>query len=522
MGDAAPRRERPARAAIIDLGSNALRLQIVQARDADVPVLLTRERAPVRLGRGVFDTGRIDEDCIVAAERALSRFGELCEQYGVQNVRAVATAALREAENRDAVVTRLSAAGPAPIEVISGTEEAWLLARAVTSRLDVSQGRAVLLDLGGGSVEVTVMQGGVAVEADSHPLGAVRLLGIARRRAGSDHGDAFLAALEAEAGRYDWRLRDRLGSAEVSAFVACGGNVEALADIGGVTNDGVEVLDVAALDAVLDDLGGIPPPERASRYALSSDRADVIVPAAVVLRRLASLLEVTRIVVPRVSLRDGLEGEVLMGAGAPVVREDRRRTLVASARALAERYRCDPDHAECVRRHVTALFDATAGLHGRGADDRALLEAAALLHDAGRFLSHDKHNEHGAYLIGGSAVVALGDAERSRLALIVSYHRGPHPADGDPGYRDLDPGARAGVCVLAALLRVADGLDVTHRGAVAGVSVGTGDEPGRMTLRLTPAEPDASLAAELEAARAKGGLLEDVFGIRLEIGADAA
>ncbi len=516
MGGAAPRRERPARAAVIDLGSNALRLQIAEAREPRGSVLLTRERAPVRLGRGVYESGRIDDAAIADAEQALLRFGELCEQYGVQRVRAVATAALREADNRDAVLARLSAAAPAPIEVISGTEEAWLLARAVTSRLDMSQGRALLLDVGGGSVEVTLLQDGVAVLADSHPLGAVRLLETARRRSGSDHGAPFLDALEAEVGRHDWRLRDRLGAGEVSLLAACGGNVETLADIGAVAGEGFEVLDVVSLDAVLDDLGHVSPAERARRHGLTPDRADVIVPAAVVLRRMASLVDVKRLLVPRVGIRDGIEVDLLPGEAGRDPRADWRHTLVASARALAQRYRCDPDHSECVRRHAAALFDATAALHGRGPDERALLEAAAMLHDAGSFVSCEDHHAHGAYLIGASDVVGLGDAERLRLALVARYHRGPHPAEDDPDYRDLDPGSRAGVCVLAALLRLADALDATHRGVVADLSVRTGEEPGRMALELVAAD-GTSLAAELETARSKGRLLEEVLGVALEL-----
>jgi len=249
MAEAGSRLGRPKRGAVIDLGSNALRLQIVECVEGAEPVVLTRHRAPVRLGKDVYAQGRIGPETLEAAEAALRRFADLCEQYGVQRIRAVATAALRESSNRDEVVERLSAASPVPIEVISGTEEAWLLARAVETRVDLAHGRSLLLDLGGGSVEAILVEDGRAVAADSYPLGAIRLLEVARRQAGSAHGATFKALLEQHAGACDHTIAERMAACPLDRLVACGGSVEVLA-----TPRIVAWVEAAAVAAVADVL----------------------------------------------------------------------------------------------------------------------------------------------------------------------------------------------------------------------------------------------------------------------------
>jgi exopolyphosphatase/guanosine-5'-triphosphate,3'-diphosphate pyrophosphatase len=515
------RRARPTRGAVVDLGSNALRLQIVEASDDGEPVVLVRIREPVRLGGDAFGAGEIGEHALAAAERALRGFRELCEQYGVQRVRAVATAALREARNRDAAVARLSASSPAPIEVISGTEEAWLLLRAVEPRVDLRGGRTLLVDLGGGSAELVLCEDGRALAAESLPLGALRLLDLARRAGAGDHGAELLALLEQLAARADHALAELLGGRPAERCVAVGGNAESLADLEAETRGrrleaGVERLDPDTLVRWIEALAPLPPAERARRFGLLPDRADVIVPAAVVYLHLARRAGARALLVPRVGLRDGLLRDVLLLPSEAALRAEWRETLLTSARALGQRLRCDSAHAERVRALAARLFDETRTLHGRNERERSLLEAAALLHDAGRLLADERHEEHGAALVRASELVGVRAAERELLAGVVRHHRGPPPAEDDPTCTALAVEDRARLFVLAALLRLADALDAQHRGAIADVAVRV--SPGAVALRLTRSESAAhGPLLELAAARAKGILFEAVFGVKLSV-----
>ncbi len=518
------RRTRPARGAAIDIGSNAIRLQIAEAAESGDPVVLTSHRAPVRLGADVFREGRIGEASLAAAVDALQGFRELCAQYGAQRVRAVATSAVREAANRGAVVAALCAASPVPVQVISGIEEAWLLARAVESRVDTARGRSLLVDLGGGSVELTLLHEGRAVAADSYSLGALRLLELARREAGSAWGESFLALLRQHAGRFDHRIRDRLGEARVDRLVAVGGNVESLSDLetearGRRSEGGVEFLERPTLEHWIGRLAALSPEDRCASLGLLPDRADVILPAAVVYAHVMDLAGVERAWIPRLGLRDALLRDVVGTATEEDERTEWRETLLACARDLAGRYRCDPGHAEAVRRHAAELFDQTQPLHGRGERERGLLEAAALLHDAGRFVSDERHHEHSAYLIHASELVGVGPADRELLAQVARYHRGDHPDDADPAYAALGPEDKARVCVLAALLRLADALDRRHRDAVTRLELSV--EPGAVDLVLHCAAGQGGGVAEVDAVRAKGALFEEVFGVRLAVRAAA-
>jgi exopolyphosphatase/guanosine-5'-triphosphate,3'-diphosphate pyrophosphatase len=483
--------------------------------------VLVRIREPVRLGGDAFVAGCIGEAALAAAERALAGFRELCEQYGVQRVRAVATAALREAANRDAAVARLSAASPAPIEVVSGTEEAWLLLRAVEARVDTSRGRSLLVDLGGGSAELVLMEDGRAVAAESQPLGALRLLQVAARIAGAEHGPAFETLVEQLAGRADHRLEDLLGGRPVERLVAVGGNAETLADLeaevrGRRFQGDVELLEADTLARWIEALGPLPPDERARRFGLLPDRADVIVPAAVVYLHVARRAGARQVLVPRVGLRDGLLRDVLALPSEAALRAEWRETLLASARVLAARYRCDLQHAERVRAHAASLFDQSAALHGRAERERTLLELAALLHDSGRFVSDDRHEEHSAHLLRASELVGLAEAERELVAGVARHHRGPHPGGSDPAYAALSAEGRARLCVLAALLRLADALDRQHRGAIAAVELRVRPGAAELVLRRAAGVAPGPIL-ELDAAREKGSLFEAVFGVTLRI-----
>jgi exopolyphosphatase/guanosine-5'-triphosphate,3'-diphosphate pyrophosphatase len=238
----------------------------------------------------------------------------------------------------------------------------------------------------------------------------------------------------------------------------------------------------------------------------------------VVLLHLARRAGARALLDPRVGLRDGLLRDVLLLPSEAALRAEWRETLLAGARALGQRLRADVGHAERVRELAARLFDATTSLHGRGERDRSLLEAAALLHDVGRLVCDERHEEHGAALVRASELVGVGAAERELLAGVVRHHRGPHPAESDPACAALPVGDRARLFVLTALLRLADALDAQRRGAIADVVLRAAPGAVELCLVRSPAARSGPLL-ELAAARAKGSLFEAVFGVRLSVSA---
>ncbi len=515
-----PKAALPARYGVVDVGSNAIRCQVIELREpGSPPAVLETRREPVRLGHDVFLTGSVPETGVVAAVEALRRFKTVCDRYEVAGIRAVATSALREAANRDRIVARIQRVAGIHVEIISGTEEAYLLARAVEAHVDLSKGRSMLVDVGGGSVEVTLVEDGQVVLADSYRLGAVRLLEALTRDGTSGEGQDLLELLDQYVGSLDQRIAERLGSGRIDRFVATGGNVESLLDLAargaGSSREGVEGLALKTLAEWIQRLARMSYAERVEELELPPDRADVILPAAVVYYRLASVSRVDRLLVPRVGLRDGLVRDVVEGHLETTQAADRRETVLAGARALVRKYHADAQHVEKVRELALSLFDQTAELHELEAEERVLLEAAAVLHDIGAFVSASGHHKHSHYLIRASELVGLSDHERELVALVARYHRRSHPKRTHPFFEALDRDDRVCVAQLAGLLRLADALDREHQGKVAKVEA-------RVTKRgvelvLEPKKDGGDLALERWAVRRKGSLFAESFGLPVRV-----
>ena len=516
----------PARYGVVDVGSNAIRLQVIEIRDAaGEPLVLESRREAVRLGQDVFLTGSIPQASVRGAVEALRRFAALCQRWQVKGIRAVATSAVREAANRERILRRIEEASGIRVEVISGAEEAWLLARGVEARLDLSRGRSLLVDVGGGSVEVTLVEDGQVTFSESYRLGAVRLLEALARapqaKGQSREGVNFVELVEQYVGSLDGRIRERLGLARIARFVATGGNVESLADLAARAgtlrkSDGCDALQCKDLAGWIQRLAGLSYGERVQQLGLAPDRADVILPAAVVYYRLASLARVPEILVPRVGLRDGLLREVVAGHLETAHAAERRETVLAGARALARKYHSDLEHVEKVCELSLRLFDQTAELHRLGAEERVLLEAAALLHDVGTFVATSAHHKHGYYLIRNSDLVGLSDEERELVALVARYHRRSAPKPSHEPFQLLPRTDRARTLKLAALLRLADALDREHQGKVADVSVELGPRSVQLRLHVRRGTRDG-LALERWAVGRKDELFQMAFNRRVRV-----
>jgi len=509
----------PPRYGVVDIGSNAIRMQVIEVREAGTPhAILETSREPVRLGQDVFLTGAIPEASVAKAVEALRTFRTACDRWQVRGVRAVATSALREAANRDAIVRRIELETGIRVEIISGTEEAYLLVRAVEARVDLAQGRSMLVDVGGGSVEVTLVESGQIVVSESYRLGAVRLLEALRRdmRGGKDVG--FLALLDQYVGSLDRRIADRLGSAKIDRFVATGGNIETLGDLAARETalpaaGGVEAIPRKTLSEWIQRLARLSYAERVEELGLAPDRADVVLPAAVVYYRLAEVARAEKLLIPRVGLRDGLVREVVAGHLETAQAADRRGTVMAGATALARKYHADLAHAEKVRELALSLFDQTSSLHGLGAEERVLLEAAAMLHDIGGFVSAASHHKHAHYLIRSSDLVGLSESEREIVALAARYHRRSHPKRTHLEFQQRTREERDRVMKIAAILRLADALDREHQAKVASVEAKIGERYLDL-VRTAANAADGDLALEHWAVHRKGSLFVEAFGLQ--------
>jgi exopolyphosphatase/guanosine-5'-triphosphate,3'-diphosphate pyrophosphatase len=502
----------PARIGVVDMGSNAIRFLVAEATGGVIGIL-ENHRLPLRLGRDVFHTGQIPDATLADAVDAFRRFRATCDRLGVQHIRTIATSAMRDARNRDLLVDRVRDACGIEIEVISGTQEAYLLKLGVETRVDLTKGRSLLVDVGGGSVEIVMVEDGQVTNADSYRLGALRMLEALGESNGS--AESFVDLLYKHLRGLERRIADRFETSHFDRYVAVGGNVESLADLLNARGEpkrqeSVESCAIRAVHGEVMDLAAMTVAERMEKRGLRADRADTIVPAGVVYVRLGELAGVDRVLVPRVGIKDGLLQEVFHGHFESFAAEDHVDVVLSSCRAMGRRFHFEADHAESVVTLARQIFDQTKELHGLGSRARVLLEAAALLHDVGAAVNNDGHHKHSQYLIQSSELVGLTEEEKEIVALLARYHRKAPPGRDHEEFMSLRRRDRSLLERLAAILRIADALDRQHAGVVRGISVQVSDD--RLDLRPVLNDPQSRLTLEARAVSEKGALFAQLFG----------
>jgi exopolyphosphatase / guanosine-5'-triphosphate,3'-diphosphate pyrophosphatase len=507
LGVAPPPLEFPFRAAAIDVGSNAIRYVLAEFIGPDQWVQLESERLAVRLGKDVFtEERRFTPETMTLGLEAMNHIRRRLDDLGITHYRAAATSAVRESRNGGEFVRRIRRESGIHLETISGSQEAHLVWRAVGSRFPFGKHRWFLVDLGGGSVEVSVVNREGILWSESHTLGSVRLMQAVAEDA-PDKGD-YREILE----RYvhGFKIPRAVSKWQPVGTLATGGNIEALARLGKAPTErsGVATLKLDVLRDVLEEVAALSYEERIEKMGLRDDRADVIVPAAVVYERIAELMGTDEILVPGVGVREGILLDLADDLRDHRAHLDRRaRELVAGAVALGRRYHFDEAHARQVADLSMALFEQTSSLHGLEERYRRVLLAAALLHDIGQFVSYRRHHRHSAYLIASSELPDVSPEDLPLVALVARYHRRGEPAPEHPEFAGLPEKEQTTVRVLSALLRVADALDRGHVTRVTGLRVR--EEEDALVLEL---QIRGSLALEDWALRKKGRLFQKVFG----------
>lgn len=496
--------------AAIDVGSNAMRMAIARAEKDRQLELVDNVRQPVRLGQDVFTKRRFSEETIERASDTFTEFRRLLDQRGVTRWRAVGTSAVREALNRDIFIDRVADASGISLTPIGGEEEARLVALAVGERVALKGKLAMLVDIGGGSVEVTLMADGNIIATESFKMGAVRLLQELEAKKFGERRFMQLTREYVDATRK--RIRKEIGNQKIDLLIGTGGNVEALGDLRQELWDKPnDALGEDELDSLVKKLQGMTFEQRVRELELRPDRADVIVPAAIVLQQIVKQAGVKQALIPHVGLKDGLLLDLVREVSTEKNRL-RREQVIASAIQLGRKYAFDEQHAGTVARFASQLFDDTRQLHRLDEEYRLLLEAAAWLHDIGMFVNAAGHHKHSFYIINASPLIGLSDGQRGMVANVARYHRKNLPTTQHEPYRNLSARDRMAVSKLAGILRLANALDTEHAAKVASVAVEY--KKPNLTVRL---KGDGDLLLEKWAIVKKCALLEEVFGVKLAV-----
>lgn len=295
------------RVSAIDIGSNAIRMMIAEISESSPTIQIVKKyRAPVRLGHDVFTTGTISQETLDIAVATFKKFAETNQKLHISKCRAVATSASREAKNKQEFIDLILQESGIHIEIINGTEEGRLIHLAVRKELELDSKKTMLIDVGGGSVEVTFSQGGTLLDTKSFPMGTVRVLeGLAKRRMNESHLNIVMGEFLPELATHIYKNTDH---DPVDFAIGTGGNLECLGQlkVKMLKKSPSTFLTLAELTTIIDQLKLISIKDRIDKLELRPDRADVIIPAAVLVQTILRQAETEKIVIPAVGLRDGI------------------------------------------------------------------------------------------------------------------------------------------------------------------------------------------------------------------------
>lgn len=513
------------RLAAIDIGTNSFHLIVA---DADPKTgrfrILDREKEIIRLGSGSTDMKHLSESAMRRGIEALVRFKRIADSMNAP-IRAIATSAVREALNQDDFRRRVRTETGITVEVASGSEEARLIHLGVLQSLPIYNRRILLVDIGGGSTEFLVGHRRSIAYSNSLKLGAVRLTqrffpdGRTNKRSVREcraYVRGMLAPVARIIHRYD--LDMSVGSSGTIANIAGIARTKASGDndepLNGFQFTRRQVADVTS--AIID---ASETTDRLRIPGLDPSRADIIAAGAIILEQILESFKQSTMVYSEYALREGIILDTVEQWHSSVRSRHLSNIRQTSVQHVANLFRVERMHAQQVRRLALSLFDQTVRLHGFGDVEREYLEAAAILHESGLFVSHSQHHRHSYYLIRNADLLGFTENEKEIVANVARYHRKSHPKQKHESFSQLTSDAQTVVTRLSAIMRIADGLDRNHVASVQSVTVRRSGH--RIHLRVTP-RARRSLDLEIWGANRKKELFEDTFGVRVGISASSA
>jgi exopolyphosphatase / guanosine-5'-triphosphate,3'-diphosphate pyrophosphatase len=504
------------RIAALDLGSNSFHLLVADVHPDGPFEAITREKEMLRLGDEVARDGRISQSSADRAVASVRRLRQLADASGAQEVIAKATSAIRSAVNGSELVDRIEAETGVDVEVISGLEEARLIFAAVRASLVLEPAPALCVDIGGGSVEISIGDSAGLRWATSVPLGVGRLT------AELVHSDP---PSRADRTALETRIRDELAPLvdEVRArtpmmAVGSSGTINDLARLAAESDDGeipasANGLRIRAdrLQALQQRIVRMPASDRRRLPGIEDKRADLLPAGVTLLVMIFEVFGIEEMVTSDWALREGIVLDAVRVHDPDDFSDDPPALRRAAVAGLARRCGSDVEHSAQVTRLALSIFDQTGSLHGLGDADREMLEYAAMLHDIGQHVSRKGHHRHAAYLVDHAQLRGFAPDEIEFLAALVRHHRRGDIKTSEARVAALDKSARDRLRKLAALLRLADGLDRGRRGVIEGLDVEIGAD--LVVLRLHTHD-DAEL--ELWGVRRRRDLFEKVYERVLE------
>jgi len=505
--------------AAIDIGSNSVRLKISRLQSGRLREI-HEDREVTRLGEGVFNTGLLSPEAMSQTVRVLRRFHRSMQECGTDSARVVATAALRDARNARTFLEWVRSTTGWTIEIISGLEEARLIHLGIVSASRLGAHSVLLVDLGGGSCEITLSRGGHLRDTVSLPLGAVRLTGEFLHH--DPPRKSELKRLQGFVVREATRIQDRVKAARVGTVIATSGTAAALAEMARrlarprkrlAANYATREM----IRRIANQITHLSLEERQKLPGIGPRRAEIICAGAVVFAELLERCHLPGFRYSELGLRDG----ILAQMAADYDRSTRSGKAIESERwesikRAVEHYRVDMQHALHVRDSALLLFSALKSVHQLPLEYREWLSAAAMLYEVGDYVNRNGHHRHTYYIIANSEILGYTPQQRAIIGSIARYLGKSRPAPGDGPMNSLSPADQENVTKASMLLRIARVLHMGRSQSVARVALSARN--GKVSMKLTP-RGKAGVDLEVWSIEKDRSYFREVFGRELSVAA---
>lgn len=502
--------------AVIEVGTTSIRMAIAEVVPTGAIRILESLSQGVTLGKDSFTRGELGRQTIEDCVRVLKAYRRKLEEYGIRQVdqvRVVATSAVREALNQMAFLDRIYIATGLTVQPIDEAEVHRITYRSIQPLLAAeprfTDAHAIICEVGGGSTELLVVERANVKFSHTYRLGSLRLRQSLQGLRTSPGKIREIIELECQQALDD--LLQYVPETAGAQLLTLGGEMRFAARqlIEDWESDSLGVIDVARLDALTDEVLGMSEEAVVRRFHLTLPEAETLAPALLINLQLAKLLALDQVTVSVANLRDGLLREM---GDQTIWTADFRNQIIHSALELGRKYEFDEAHARHVAELSSALFAALREEHSIDARGELVLYLAALLHEIGAFISHTSLHKHSMYLIENSDLFGLSPADVLLVALVARYHRRASPKPTHREFSTLDRDRRVTVSKLAAILRIAIALDASRTQRVRNITCQR--ERSRLVIGVPQTE---DLSVEQLALRQGRSLFEEIYGFTVHV-----
>ncbi len=501
--------------AVIDIGSSAIRMVIAELGPKTEIRQLENLHKPVAFGKDVFNTGKISRAVMREGLTVMKNFKSIIDSYGITNVHAITTSAVRDALNRDSFVDQVFVRTGIDVEVVEGPEENRLellaVEHALGDKFEYLTKSCLIIEVGSGSIEIIVLNKGEVGLTRTISLGTIRLP--EQLVPGKTSPEIFKRVIKRTVHELSKNFSREYNLKEIDTFIALGGDLRFVArQIAGPNAENFAVLSKKSFLDFYSGIAKIPLEEMVEKFNMFYSEAETLFPALLFYANFLEETSAKEIVVPMTNISDGLLIE-LSQLFSGYKRTDVGKQVISSARQLGKKYHYDEPHSLAVASLAIKLFDLLKQEHGLGTRERLLLEVSGVLHDIGMFISSTSYHKHSSYLVDTAEIFGLRKQDRNIVSNVVRYHRRSLPQPSHEPYMSLPRMDRSIVSKLAAIVRVADALDKSRQQKIKNFTLEKQDD----AYTIWVPEEIGDISIERESMANRGNLFAEVFGVSVDL-----